>query len=76
MCLPSDIAHAIRRPDDIATFGYDDSLAARVTDEHRAILAEVDEFTDKMVLEAYGAVDEAGAAAVMSGLEQMEAKLA
>ncbi|MGF1595970.1 MAG: hypothetical protein ACFCVK_03420 [Acidimicrobiales bacterium] len=72
--LDAGVAHAIKRPDDVSTFGYAEPPA--ITDEHRALHTRAEEFTDQMVLGAYSAVDADGAAALMAGLEAMEAAVA
>jgi len=69
--LDAAVAHAIKRPDDVAMFGW--AEAPTVTDDDRARLDAAEKLTDELVLDAYGAVDEAGAAALMAGLEAMEA---
>lgn len=51
--LPAPVAHAIRRPEDTAMFGWDP--APEVTDEHRAALDKADQLTDRL-LEPYFAV--------------------
>lgn len=72
--LNTTVAHAIKRPDDMAMFGYQDAPA--ITDHDRAAHAEAERMTDAMVLGAYSAVDPDGAAAVVAVLEAMEAALA
>ncbi len=69
--LGDDQAHAIKRPDDVATFGYAETPA--FTDDDRAKHAAADELTDELVLEAYGVLDAAGGEALMAGLNAMEA---
>jgi hypothetical protein len=69
--LDPAVAHAIKRPDDVSTFGYGD--APSITDEDRARHAQAEILTDAMVLGAYSAVDADGASALMAGLEAMEA---
>ncbi len=72
--LDPAVAHAIKRPDDVATFGYAEAPA--ITDNDRALHTEAEKLTDAMVLAAYSAVDEAGAATLVAGLEAMEAAVA
>ncbi|MDH5291859.1 MAG: hypothetical protein OEY41_17830 [Acidimicrobiia bacterium] len=72
--LDPAVAHAIKRPADVATFGYAETPA--ITDEDRAKHNAAEELTDQMVLPAYSAVGEAGAAAILAGLAAMEAALA
>jgi len=72
--LDPAVAHAIKRPDDVATFGYAEAPA--ISDDDRARLAAAETMTDEMVLGAYSAVDADGAAALMAGLTAMEAAVA
>lgn len=72
--LDAAVAHAIKRPNDVETFGYGEAPA--ITDADRALLDEAEELTDKMVLGAYSAVDANGAAALVAGLEAMGAAVA
>lgn len=61
--LDNAVAHAIRRPDDVQSFGYE--AAPEITDEARQKLAEADELTDRLLAEPYGVLDaEAGRALV------------
>ncbi|MEM7340186.1 MAG: hypothetical protein AAF467_16130 [Actinomycetota bacterium] len=72
--LSHQVGHAIKRPDDVKTFGYDP--APEVTDADRALHADIEAATDKMVLAAYSAVDVDGANALVAGLDAMETALA
>lgn len=58
-------AHAIRRPDDVATFGWDP--APQVTDEDRAKLDAADELTDALLVPWYGILTDEQAAALDAG---------
>ena len=71
--LPDDVAHAIRRPDDVATFGYEEAPA--ITEADRAKLAEADELTDRLLLDPYGALDDTEKAAIVAGAEAIAAAL-
>lgn len=71
--LDDAVAHAIKRPDDVATFGWAEPPV--VTDEDRAKHAAAEELTDELVLEAYGVLDDAGGDALMAGLDAMEAAI-
>lgn len=51
--LPTAVAHAIRRPDDLATFGWRGDEAPVPTDEDRRRLAEADRMTDEALLRAF-----------------------
>lgn len=72
--LTPAVAHAIKRPNDVGTFGYTEPPA--VTDADRAKLDAAEALTDAMVHDAYAVLDAAGAAALMAGLQAMEAALA
>ncbi len=67
-------AHFLRRPDDMGTFGYTETPT--VTDADRAKLVAAEALTDQLVLPAYSVLDENEAAALVAGLEAMEAALA
>ena len=71
--LDPAVAHAIKRPDDITTFGHTEPPAVTATD--RAKYDSVEALTDTMVLDAYSAVDGDGADALMAGLRAMEAAI-
>jgi len=72
--VSADVAHAIRRPDDTATFGYAEAPAS--TDADRAALAAADALTDTICAGAYAAVPEADRAQFVATLEAMETALA
>jgi hypothetical protein len=72
--LSARVAHAIRRPNDVTSFGWPD--APEISEADRVGLAAADALTDRLVLGAYSAVDEAGADALLAGLTGMEAALA
>lgn len=72
--LPAAVAHAIKRPDDVASFGWAEAPA--ITADDRAKHAAAEELTDQMVLDAYAALDDAGASALLAGLSAMEAAIA
>lgn len=69
--LDDSVAHAIRRPDDTKTFGYDPAPA--VTDVHRAQLAEADELTDKLMAGPIGVLDAAAGKALVDGANAIAA---
>ncbi len=72
--LDDAIAHAIKRPDDVKTFGYEDAPA--FGDAEQALHNEAETLTDRMVVGAYSALDDGGATALLAGLDAMEAALA
>ncbi len=65
--LDNAVAHAIRRPDDVQTFGYE--TAPTITDANRAQLAEADELTNRLMAAPYGVLDAAGESAIVSGAQ-------
>lgn len=65
------MAHCIRRPDDVQTFGHES--APEIADADRAQLAQVDELTDQLMLRPYGVLDADGAAALVSGTKAIAA---
>lgn len=74
--LDDKTAHWIKRPGDTAMFGWDDEEAPTVTDRERALLDDAEAMTDRLVTPAYAVLDDAGQAALLDGLEAMEAALA
>lgn len=63
--LASEVAHAIKRPNDVGTFGWDP--APEVTDADRAKLDAAEALTDKLLLNAYSALDDAASVAFLTG---------
>ncbi len=63
--LDNAVAHAIRRPDDVATFGYEEPPA--ITEVERAKLAEADALTDRLLEQPYGVLDDEEGAAIVQG---------
>jgi hypothetical protein len=72
--LAPALAHAAKRPDMVKAFGYAEGL--EVSDEHRALLAEAEVVTDRIVVPAYATLTEDEAAALLHGIEAVEAALA
>jgi len=60
-----EVAHAIRRPNDVATFGWDP--APEVTDADRANLDAAEALTDRLLIKAYDALDGGAKAALLAG---------
>ena len=63
--LDNAVAHAIRRPDDVASFGYEDP--PEVTEVDRGKLAEADELTNRLLVAYYSGLDEAEGQALVDG---------
>jgi hypothetical protein len=68
-------AHAIKRPDAWALFGYDEDERPTVTDEQRAALDAAEEVTARIVATAYGSLDGTSRTALLDGLAAIEAVL-
>lgn len=73
--LDSKTAHFAKRPDDVRMFGWTDADAPEVTDETHRLLAEAEAVTDRIVGPAFAALDDAEAAALLSGLQAIQAAL-
>jgi hypothetical protein len=71
--LPTAVAHAIKRPDDVAMFGYE--APPVVTDADRAALDRAETLTDDILMAAYGVLDDAAADALVAGTDAMHAAL-
>ncbi len=63
------VAHAIRRPNDIATFGWPEDLV--ITEADRANLAAADAATDAMSAGHYSSLTDAQRDAFVTGIEAM-----
>jgi hypothetical protein len=68
-------AHYIARPEMFGLFGWSESDTPDVGDEHRQRLADAGEMTDRMVAPAFGVLDGAGAKALTTGMDAIEAAL-
>ena len=66
-------AHAIKRPDDVAMFGYEEPPT--VTDADRAAHDRAEQITDDILLPAFSVLDEAQAEALVAGTHAMHAAL-
>jgi hypothetical protein len=67
------VAHFLRRPEMWGMFGWADEDTPTVTEHDIEALSRADELTDELVVAAYASVDEAGRAAILAGLDAMEA---
>jgi hypothetical protein len=68
------VAHAIRRPGDVATFGWEP--APEVSDDDRARLAIADELTDRLLVPSIESLSDAQRDAFVTGVELIGAHLA
>ncbi len=67
--VPTRIAHAIRRPDDVALFGWRDEV--EVTDDHRARWQAAEALTNELLEPAYATLIDDELAALVAGAEAM-----
>lgn len=67
--LQTPVAHAIKRPGDVAMFGYDE--APEVTDDDRARWHRAEELTDELLEPAYAGLSDGQATALVNGTAQM-----
>jgi hypothetical protein len=73
--LDAKTAHFIRRPADVAMFGWTESDAPVVSEADIAKLAAADELTDQLVRPAFAVLDIAGRDAFVTGLDRIAAAL-
>ncbi len=74
--LDAKTAHFIKRPDDIEMFGWSADDAPVIGPAERKALDAAERLTDSIVHSAYAALDDAGADALVAGLDEMVAALA
>jgi hypothetical protein len=67
--LTTAVAHAIKRPDDVAMFGYEEPPTVNEAD--RAALDRAEQITDDILLPAFSVLDEAQAEALVAGTTAM-----
>ena len=72
--LDNAVAHAIRRPDDVATFGYESP--PEITEADIAKLAEADALTDQLLVGPYGTLSGSEGRALVDGTTAIAAALA
>lgn len=70
--LAPRMAHAIRRPENVATFGWDAASVGEPTDEDREKLRDADALTDRMMAKSWARVASRGAE-VLAAAQAMEA---
>lgn len=71
--LAPEVAHALKRPDAIATFGWDP--APQYTEADRAKLDEAEALTDRLLIKAYETLDDDAKAALLAGTQAIGAAL-
>ena len=67
--VSTPVAHAIKRPGDVAAFGYDE--VPEVTDDDRANWHRAEELTDALLEPAYASLTDAQAVALVNGTAAM-----
>ena len=72
--LNSSRAHAIRRPDDVGMFGYDE--APECTEDDRVAWDRAQALTDEILTPAYAALSDEQAHALIDGTKAMHAAMA
>ena len=68
-------AHTIKRPNDLAMFGWPVDDVPEISDEQRAAVDAAEVLTDDLVRPAFAVLDDAGAAALVRGLDDMAVAL-
>lgn len=69
--LDSRVAHAIKRPDMVEMFGWSEPI--EITQADIDALERAEAITDQILQSAFGALDDAGAAALIAGTDAMYA---
>lgn len=69
-------AHYLDRPSFMGLFGWPDGDVPEVGDAHRERLAASNALTDELVLPAYSVLDEAGSAALVTGIDEIDKAVA
>ena len=67
------VAHTIRRPDDVTSFGWESS--PDISDNDRALLDMADELTDRLLVRSIETLDDAQREAFVTGVEIIGAHL-
>jgi len=68
-------AQFLKRPADGRMFGWPADFMPEISDDDRAAIEAAEVLTDDLVRPAYSALDDAGAAALIRGLDDMAAAL-
>ena len=72
--LSPQMAHRVRRPDDIAMFGWHEGV--EVTDDHRTRWQAAETLTDEMLVPAWSSVTETEGRSIVETVSAMQAALA
>ncbi len=73
--LEPRVAHFVRRPEMFEAFGWQQGDQPPVSDTDRTSLAAADARTDRLLMQAYGVLDEESAIALLQGLAAMGPRL-
>ena len=73
--LSTPVAHAIKRPGDVRTFGWAEGEIAEPTDEDRAKWDRAEALTDELLCPAYAALNDVQATALIAGTIAMAGAL-
>ena len=68
-------AHFVKRPGDGPMFGWPEGYAPEISDDQRAAVERAETLTDDLLRPAYAVLDDAAAAALVQGLDDMNAVL-
>lgn len=74
--LPTPVAHAIKRPNEVQLFGYTAELVPPVTDDDRAAWQRAEELTDALLSPAYASLSNTEAEALVAGATAMATAMA
>ena len=72
--LSPEIAHRVRRPDDVAMFGWPEGVA--VTDDHQSRWQTAENLTDEMLVPAWSSLSEAEGQTIIDTVSAMQTVLA
>ena len=71
--VPAPVAHAVKRPDEVATFGWDPAPVIGADDAAKCEAAEA--LTDQLLIPSYSGLSDEQAAALLAGTEAIGAAL-
>ncbi len=74
--LDAKTAHFIKRPNDVAMFGWSEDDPPVIGTPQIEALARAEALTDALVRDAYGVLDESGSRSLLAGLDGIQAALA
>jgi hypothetical protein len=73
--LPNKAAHFIKRPGDVAMFGWTEADAPEITPQMHDQLDQAELLTDRIVAPAYAVLGDAAREAFVTGLHAVQAAL-